>query len=196
MGLRSRDNTKWLTNVFPRLSEIRDWCMEGKTNEDMSELLGISPDTWYRYLKDYNELNIIVTAGKAVIDNQVENAVLKSALGFEYEEIKTIIEEDRNGKKRTRIGKVKRYMPPNTTAQTFWLRNRKKDQWGDKREVIFDTTTLESTRKQMFLQMINDDIIEADYTPVQETVEDGFIIEDSFDSETFDSKQPLSVINP
>lgn len=117
MGTRARNNTKWLTNVLPRLSEIQDWCMSGKTNEDMSELLGISPDTWYTYLKEHEELNVIVMAGKAVIDNRVENAVLKSALGFEYEEIKTTIEEDRNGKKRTRIEKVKRYMPPNTSAQ-------------------------------------------------------------------------------
>jgi hypothetical protein len=94
MGSRSRNNTKWLTNVFPRLSEIRDWCMEGKTNEEMCVLLGISPDSWYTYMKQHSELNDIVTAGKSVIDNRVENAVLKTALGFEYEEIKTIIEED------------------------------------------------------------------------------------------------------
>ena len=187
MGLRSRNNTKWLTNVLPRLSEIRDWCMKGRTNEEMCELLGISPDSWYTYMKEHDELNIIVSAGKSLIDNQVENAVLKSALGFEYEEIKTIIEEDHNGKKRTRIEKVKRYMPPNVSAQSFWLKNRKKDKWGDRKEIIFDTTALESTRKQMFLNMINDEVIEADFE-VQETVEDGFIIEDSFDSESLDSK--------
>src|SRR5665648_452841 len=177
MGTRARNNTKWLTNVFPRLAEIRNWCMDGKTNEEMCVLLGISPDTWYRYLKDYNELNIIVTAGKAVIDSRVENAVLKSALGFEYEEIKTIIEEDRNGKKRTRIEKTKRYMPPNASAQVFWLKNRKKDEWGDRKEFIIDTTSLENTRKQMFLSMINDEVIEADYE-VEESVEEGFLIED------------------
>jgi len=183
MGKRSKDNTKWLTNVFLRLAEIREWCMQGKTNEDMSELLGISPDTWYRYLKNYNDLDIIVRAGKAVIDSRVENAVLKSALGFEYEEIKSIIEEDRNGKKRNRIEKTKRYMPPNHSAQAFWLKNRKKDEWGDRKEFIIDSSSLENTRKKMFLSMIDDEVIEADYE-VEESVEDGFLIEDSFDSES------------
>ena len=187
MGTRARNNTKWLTNVFPHLSEIRDWCMQGRTNEEMCELLGISPDSWYTYLKEHDELNIIVSAGKALVNNQVENAVLKIALGFEYEEIRTIIEEDHNGKKRTKIEKTKKYMPPNPTAQAFWLKNRKKEEWGDRKEIIFDTTALETTRKQMFLNMINDEVIEADYK-VQETVEDGFIIDDSFDSETVDSK--------
>jgi len=57
-----------------------------------------NPDTWHTYFKDHDELNVIVSAGKTVIDNQVKNTVLKSALDFKYEEIKTIIEEDRNGK--------------------------------------------------------------------------------------------------
>lgn len=189
MGARSKNNTKWLTNVFPRLSEIRNWCMQGKTNEEMSELLGISPDTWYTYMKEHDELNNIVMAGKSVMDHRVENALLKTALGFEYEEIKTIIEEDRNGKKRTRIEKVKRYMPPNPTAQAFWLKNRKKDEWGDRKEIVFDTKAQEEERKRIFLEMIKDEVIDADYSisdegvaglpepEVIEEVEEGFINE-------------------
>jgi hypothetical protein len=199
MGSRSRNNTKWLTNVFPRLAEIRDWCMQGKTNEEMCVLLDISPDTWYTYMKEHNELNDIVSAGKSVIDNRVENAVLKTALGFEYEEIKTIIEEDRNGKKRTRIEKVKKYMTPNPTAQAFWLKNRKKDEWGDRKEIIFDTKAQEEERKKLFLQMVKDEIIDADYSIVEESLvlpepevieetEEGFI--DEFADEDFGNEQP------
>jgi len=181
MGTRARNNTKWLTNVFPRLSEIRDWCMDGKTNEEMCLLLGISPDSWYRYLKEQNELNDIVTAGKSVIDNRVENAVLKTALGFEYEEIKTIIEEDRNGKKRTRIEKTKKYMPPNPTAQAFWLKNRKKDEWGDRKEIVFDTKGQEEERKLQFLKMINEEIVDVEYSVVEEaaTLPDPEVIEET-----------------
>lgn len=196
MGTRARNNTKWLTNVFPRLSEIRDWCMDGKTNEEMCVLLGISPDSWYTYMKEHIELNDIVTAGKSVIDNRVENAVLKTALGFEYEEIKTIIEEDRNGKKRTRIEKTMKYMPPNLNAQAFWLKNRKKDEWGDR--IVFDTKAQEEERKSLFLKMVNDEIIDANYSVVEEAAtlpdpevieeaEEGFIDEfegDDFGNET------------
>ena len=156
--------------------------MQGKTNEEMCALLGIGADTWYRYIKEHDELNIISSAGKAVINDRVENAVLKSALGFEYTEIKTTIEEDRNGNKRTRIEKMQRYMPPNNSAQTFWLRNRKKEEWGDRKEIIIDTTLLETSRKQIFLNMINDKAIDTAYE-VEETVDDGFMLEDSFDPE-------------
>jgi len=191
MGARGKNNTKWLTNVFPRLSEIRDWCMDGKTNEEMCVLLSISPDSWYTYMKEHNELNNIVTAGKSVIDNRVENAVLKTALGFEYEEIKTILEEDHNGKKRTRIEKTKKYMPPNPTAQAFWLKNRKKDEWGDRKEIVFDTKGQEEERKLQFLKMINEEVIDAEYSIVGkdavlpepeiiEETEEGFIEDDHF----------------
>ena len=181
MGTRARNNTKWLTNVFPRLAEIRNWCMDGKTNEEMCVLLGISPDSWYTYMKQYNQLNDIVTAGKSVIDNRVENAVLKTALGFEYEEIKTVIEEDHNGKKRTRIEKTKKYMPPNPTAQAFWLKNRKKDEWGDRKEIVFDTKGQEEERKLQFLKMINEEVVDADYSIVEEaaTLPDPEVIEET-----------------
>jgi hypothetical protein len=172
--------------------------MEGKTNEEMCVLLGISPDSWYTYMKEHSELNDIVTAGKSVIDNRVENAVLKTALGYEYEEIKTIIEEDRNGKKRTRIEKTKKHMPPNATAQAFWLKNRKKDEWGDRKEIIFDTKAQEEERKKLFLKMVNDEIVDADYSiedkvaalpdpEVIEETEEGFI--DEFTDEDFASEQ-------
>jgi len=198
MGARGKNNTKWLTNVFPRLSEIRDWCMVGKTNEEMCVLLSISPDSWYTYMKEHNELNSIVTAGKSVIDNRVENAVLKTALGFEYEEIKTILEEDHNGKKRTRIEKTKKYMPPNPTAQAFWLKNRKKDEWGDRKEIVFDTKGQEEERKLQFLKMINEEIVDADYSIVEvnavvpdpeviEETEEGFIEDDHFGKETIEA---------
>jgi hypothetical protein len=84
-------------------------------------------------------------------------------MGYEYEEIKTIVEEDKNGKKRTRIEKVKRHQPPNPAAMIFYLKNRAPNEWNDRREIIIDTKAAELERKQLFLQMIDADTIEAEY---------------------------------
>ena len=175
MGARGKDNSKWITNMQPRLNEIREWCMQGLTNEEMSKKLDINPDTWYKYMKQHGVLAELVQMSKSVIDSQVENALLKTALGYEYEEVKTIIEEDKNGKKRTRIEKVKKHMPPNPTAQAFWLKNRKREEWSERKEIVFDTKAQEEERKKLFLQMVNDEIIEADY--IEET--DAGFIEDA-----------------
>lgn len=193
-GIPNKTN-KYETVIQPRLLEIQKWCEEGLTNDIICERLGIAESTWYEYQKNHEILSELVQASKSVIDTKVENALLKTALGFEYEEIKTIIEEDKNGKKRTRIEKTKKYMPPNPTAQAFWLKNRKRDEWGDRKEIIFDTKAQELERKKLFFQMINDEVVEADYsvadipngeTIIEEEMEEGFI--DEFENEDYNGE--------
>jgi len=72
-------------------------------------------------------------------------------------------------------------MPPNPTAQAFWLKNRKKDEWGDRKEIVFDTKAQEEERKSLFLKMVNDEIIDADYSIVEEatTLPDPEVIEET-----------------
>ncbi len=193
-GIPNKTN-KYETVIQPRLLEIQKWCEEGLTNDIICERLGIAESTWYEYQKNHEILSELVQASKSVMDTKVENALLKTALGFEYEEIKTIIEEDKNGKKRTRIEKTKKYMPPNPTAQAFWLKNRKRDEWGERKEIIFDTKAQELERKKLFLQMINDEVVEADYSVadipndepiIEEEIEEGFI--DEFENEYYNGE--------
>lgn len=87
--------------------------------------------------------------GKAPVDIKVENALLKRALGFECEETTEEIEEiptgkfDKNNKpiykKKKHVKKIKKFIPPDTVAAIFWLKNRKPEQWKDKREQVVST---------------------------------------------------------
>ena len=92
---------KWDTHVQPRLQEIHQWCAQGLTNDVICDKLGISEATWYEYVNQHPTLAELVKLGKSVMDSQVENSLLRAALGYEFEEVKTIIEEDKNGKKKT-----------------------------------------------------------------------------------------------
>ncbi|PUA40656.1 transposase [Paenibacillus elgii] len=168
--------SKYETHVLSRFNEIRGWCQEGLTNEQMSEKLGIHPASWYEYASKHPAFAELINWGKSVTINRVENSLLKAAMGYEYEEIKTIVEEDKNGKKRTRIEKVKRHQPPNPTAMIFYLKNRAPNEWNDRREIIVDTKALEQQRKQLFLDMIEADVIEAEGEMLEESVavDDGF----------------------
>lgn len=65
--------------------------------------------------------------GKEVVDMEVENALLKSALGFEYQEEAITTKGD--------VVTVKKFERPNITAQIFWLKNRKPSVWRDKQEI-------------------------------------------------------------
>ena len=65
------------------------------------------------------------------MDRQVENALLKRALGYEYKEVSEKFE----GGVLTERKITKKHVVPDITAQIFWLKNRKPEEWRDKREV-------------------------------------------------------------
>ena len=54
--------------------------------------MGISVETFYKYVKKYPDFSDSLKKGKAPVDVRVENALLKRAMGYEYEE--TIVEYD------------------------------------------------------------------------------------------------------
>ena len=156
--------SRYDTDILPRLSDIKEWLMQGDTVREICKKLEMSPDTWYRYCREHETLTELVTMGRSVLCQEVEKSLLKLCTGYDYEELKTTVEEDKNGKKRTKIEKTKRHQPPSAQAISFFLRNRMPEEWSDKKEIILDTSQNDETRKRLFLEMINSNAIEAEYT--------------------------------
>lgn len=69
----------------------------------------------------------------------MENALFKRAVGYEYEEVR---EETKNGVIIKRIVTTK-HIPGDTTAQIFWLKNRKPDYWGGGNEFSGEKTEVQ-----------------------------------------------------
>lgn len=123
--------SKYETHVEPRLIEIEGWARDGLTDEQIARNLGVA----YSTFRDYRDKNPALLAtlkrGKEVVDREVENALLKRALGYSHEEV---TKELVNGElKVTKV--VEKRVPPDTTAQIFWLKNRKPADWRDKKDV-------------------------------------------------------------
>ena len=87
-----------------KLILLEGWARDGLTEEQIANNMGISRTTLWEWKK--KEPNILNTLkkNKDIVDFEVENALLKNAL------------------------------EGNVTAQIFWLKNRKKDQWREKIE--------------------------------------------------------------
>jgi hypothetical protein len=119
----------WIT--AEGLTKIQGWARNGLSNSQIAHNIGISDATFYTWQNKYKELAEALKKGKEVVDIEVENALLKSAQGYYYDE-ETIVELP-DGRTETRT--IKKYAQPNTTAQIFWLKNRRPDDWRDKREV-------------------------------------------------------------
>ncbi|MDD5533693.1 MAG: hypothetical protein PHC52_12940 [Syntrophales bacterium] len=98
----------------------------GKTQDDISAEFGISRSTMQAWKKRHPELSIALKIGKSEADTAVENSLYKRAMGYEYEEVKTVNDGER-------VEKTVKQVAPDVTAQIFWLKNRKPDAWKDKR---------------------------------------------------------------
>jgi hypothetical protein len=124
---------------------VESWARDGLTDEQIANNLGIGTATLYEYKNKYPEFAEAIKNGKDDIDIEVENALLKRALGYEYEEItkeplynavsgEPILNED--GTPKIAITKiVRKQVLPDTTAQIFWLKNRRPRQWRDKQDL-------------------------------------------------------------
>lgn len=123
---------KYETHVAPRLEEIKDWVRNGATDEEIAKRLGIGISAFYEYKKGFSEFSESLKENKEVIDAKVENALLRRALGYEYDEIT----KERNDTGELVITKtVRKQVVPDTTAQIFWLKNRRPSEWKDKTQV-------------------------------------------------------------
>ena len=116
------------------LLKLESWARDGLIDEQIAENIGINPATLYDWKKKYPEISESLKKGKEVVDIEVENALLKRALGYEYTETKTE-EYMVEGVPVKRVTKTVKEVIPDTTAQIFWLKNRKPGQWRDKQDI-------------------------------------------------------------
>ena len=112
------------------LLKVEGWARDGLIDEQIAQNMGIRVTTLYDWKKRFPQFSEALKRGKEVVDRQVENALLKRALGYEYEEVKEKFEEG----VLTERTVTKKEVVADTTAQIFWLKNRKPDTWRDKPE--------------------------------------------------------------
>lgn len=110
---------------------IEGWARDGLTDEQVAHNMGIATGTLYRWKEEHSEICEALKRGKEVVDRLVENALLKRALGYEYEEVKEKYEMGVCTERTV----TRKEVVPDTTAQIFWLKNRKPEEWRDKRQV-------------------------------------------------------------
>lgn len=122
----------WLTPEGLLLIEA--WARDGLTDEQIAHNMGVAYSTLRVWRDKYSALSAALKRGKEIVDIQVENALLKRALGYQYKEVKTEEYETEDGPGK-RVTTTVKEVTPDTTAQIFWLKNRKPDIWRDKQNV-------------------------------------------------------------
>lgn len=146
----------WLTSEG--LTLLEGWARDGLTGEQIAHNMGISAATLYNWKSKYLEIVEALKKGKDVIDREVENALLKRALGFQYDEITL-----KGGVETKRVTKM---VVPDTTAQIFWLKNRRPDKWRDKPESVKTDKLEDDPLTESLERMLDEGLIaETDTSP-------------------------------
>lgn len=110
-----------------KLILLEGWSRDGLSKEQIAHNIGIGRTTLYEWEQKEPNIANTLKKGREVVDFEVENALLKNA------------------------------MEGNVTAQIFWLKNRKKEQWREKIE--YTTDNLEVSKLDELLKEIKNDSI-------------------------------------
>ncbi len=97
----------------------------GASPRELAELFDVSCATIQKWIHQHDDFRQAIEDVSFHLNLKVENALLKTACGFEYTEVK-----DADGF----VTKTTKLVPPNVNAQKFWLTNRAPDRWKDKVE--------------------------------------------------------------
>jgi hypothetical protein len=126
---------EWLDK--DNLLKVQGWARDGLSNDQIAHNIGITAKTLCEWQNRFSEFRNAIKKGKEVVDREVENAMLKRALGYEYDEVtqEPVTDKD-TGITEMRVTKrVTKQIVPDVTAQIFWLKNRKPEEFRDKRDV-------------------------------------------------------------
>lgn len=107
---------------------IRKIALLGLSQAESAEYLGITSTAFVGWLRDHQEARIAWNEGARVVDADVANALLKSALGYNYTK-NTIKEREGIDDSYEETTVEDMHVQGNVHAQMFWLANRQRKQW-------------------------------------------------------------------
>ena len=110
-----------------------NYCLLGATNEALGNFFGVSRRTIDNWIAEYPEFAAAVHEGRAAADARVVRALYERAVGYRCETARTVLHD--GGEKV--LTNVVRY-PPDTSACIFWLRNRQRQHWHERRQEPVD----------------------------------------------------------
>lgn len=120
--------TKYDPDVHPVI--VRSLARTGYTADEIAEKLRVARSTLFRWRDAHPELRDALKEGRAFADGMVEDALYKAACGFTRKTVRK-----RKTPQGITVEEVLEDVPPSATAQIYWLKNRKPEQWRDRREV-------------------------------------------------------------
>ena len=133
--------------------QVEKLCKLGTTDRDLCLLFNISPQTIDNWKKTHPEFFLALMRGKQEADLNVAEAMYRNATGYDYYEEQAVKLRETsyvggkvsNVREYVEIVMVKRHQPADTTAQIFWLKNRRPDLWRDVKRIDSEPEMVKQT---------------------------------------------------
>jgi hypothetical protein len=130
------------------IEQARVLCSQGATFYDLAQAFNVNRITIWRWRNTVPEFCDALKEVRAEADDRVVNALYERAVGYTHEIEKAFLHE---GKVVT--GKVKEAVLPDVTAAIFWLKNRRRGEWTDTKQIEIDVNVEE--RRRRHIEIIN-----------------------------------------
>lgn len=104
----------------------------GATDQEVADFFEVDVRTIYRWKHAHDEFCQALKAGKEIADDRVERSLYQKAIGYEQDEVKIFMPA---GAEEPVYAPYRAKIAPDTTAGIFWLKNRRSQDWRDKREI-------------------------------------------------------------
>lgn len=126
--------SKW-ESVKAKLHLVEKWARDGISEEEIAKALGISISTLNSCKNDHPHILRALKKGKESLITELENALIKKALGYDYEE-KKVYTKTENGQAVTYTEITKKHQPPDTGALFGLLKNKDPEHYSDNPQML------------------------------------------------------------
>ena len=122
-------------NLETKLKSISEMISRRATQKQIAQYLGVSEKTLIKLRKTHSKLDSAFQYGDEELKQKLLDAMYQRAIGFDYEETQTVIEETKTGTKK-RITKYKKKSLPEIAAIKYLLIIKFGSEYNDKKEEI------------------------------------------------------------
>lgn len=114
--------SKYESHVRPHFDEIEEWLNNGATEAQIAVSLGIAESTLHDYKNKYPEFAELFKKKRSGLISELRGALVKRAMGYEYEEVTTFIKQQGGNQVQT-VEKRRKHQPPDVAALNLALKN-------------------------------------------------------------------------
>lgn len=107
-------------------------CANGATDIEVADELDVTVRTIYAWRSKYPEFLQAIKTCKEIADERVERSLYHRAVGYEQVAVKIFMPA---GAEEPVYAPYREAIPPESSAAMMWLKNRKPNEWRDKRDV-------------------------------------------------------------